>query len=717
MTYELALVAVVFGAGYWGVFFLRRRPHGTATFGLMQLAAAGLAGLGLAGRSVDAPWLGVAGAIGVGAGACLLVLGPIARMIARRLVAAERIGLATRVLDLADVLAPGSGVAEEKALVQAMAEIRDGRIEPTVEALVAARERAPADARHAIDERIAMLYLSAYRWRDAIAHAEAHLLAAPPPIDAPGALRVALGVAPPVWVELLGAYGRAGDLERAAAMMARLEEVCADREDAAPWLHRARVMFLALCGQVAAVRALVGRARHMTRAARSYWIAVASEHAGDRAGAEAAYRAARARSRGRPRLLIDRALAELAPHRAELGPIATEVAARIAAAPAPRIRAPRRAPIRTAWVLAAVLLAVSAISALVLGPTSDSGTLVRAGAELPSLIAAGEWWRVISCVFVHAGTTHLLFNVAGLIVLGRFADDLFGPSRTIAVFGAAGLAGAAASYFASIADISTGASGAVFGLLGAVFVELTWHRQHYQAAWKRGVWGGLAVVTAAQLIYDFTNPVIDQWAHVGGLAAGAVVGLALSPNARWPRAGLYAARALAALFAVAVIVAGVQVARTSIADSLARGGLVRRVVGGVAITAPPSWLAVSERTAEAAEGDGHLVEGGIAELWLARQTAGAGGPDWLALFERSARARLGDLTAAAPTIALPDGWTGRELRGAPIDELGEAQPMRVVLCGRRFGDTTVVIALELPESIARAAPEFFARLLASSGPA
>ena len=85
-----------------------------------------------------------------------------------------------------------------------------------------------------------MLYLAAYRWDDAIAHAEAHLFGAMPPARRarargapPVALRRALGIAPPVWVELLGAYGRTGDLDQAARMLARLEDVCAGRDDAA----------------------------------------------------------------------------------------------------------------------------------------------------------------------------------------------------------------------------------------------------------------------------------------------------------------------------------------------------------------------------------------------------------------------------------------------------------------------------------------------------
>lgn len=714
MTYELALVSVVIGAGYWGVFFLRRRPHGTATFGLMQLGAAILAGLGLIGHDSEDPprWLGVAGAVGVGAGACLLVLGPLVRVLARRLVAAERVGLANRLLDLADILAPGSGVVEEKALVKAMTEIRDGKIEPTVDALRAARARAPGEAQLAIDERLIMLYVAAYRWRDATAHAEAHLFA-PDVAAAPqdGSLRAALGVAPPVWVELIGAYGKLGDLERAADLMARLEDVAVGRDEAAPWLHRARVMFLALAGRVDAVRALVGNARHMERAARSYWLAVAAEHAGDRAGAEAAYRKARSRARGRARALIDRALAELTPVPAALGPRARAVADRVAALPPPRVRIVRRRAIRTAWLLAALLAAISIVCTFAVGPTTETGTLLRIGAMVRSAVAAGEWWRLVSCVLVHAGTTHLIFNVAGLIVMGRFADDLFGRARMLAIFGGAGLAGSLASYLASSAAMSLGASGAVFGLLGAVFVELTLHRQHYQAAWKRGVWGGLAVVTLAQLVYDATNPVIDQWAHAAGLAAGAVLGLALSPHARWARITRWLARALAAACAGLAIVAAVLVVQTSIADTLARVPQAPRVVGGVAITAPTDWRSSGTQLVHPDD---------VVELRVLRQPADAPAVQlarWLVDQGQRAAGELGPLAPEPAIIPLPEGWEGKELAGAPEDALGALQPMRVVLCGKTFGDTVVTVAIVLPASVARATPGFFTRLLASIAPA
>jgi len=721
MVYELALICVVIQAGYQGLTFVQQRPHGTATFGIMQLAAAGLAGLGLIGRTVDAPWLGVAGAIGAGAGACLLVLGPLVRLVARRLIVAERIGIATRLLDLAEILAPGSGVAEEKALLHAMAEIREGRIEQTVDALTAAKQRAPAGTQLAIDERIAMLYVTAYRWSDAVAHAETYLFGAqtPPGGDGDGSLRAALGVAPPVWVELLGAYGRIGDLDQAARMVARLEDVCAGRDDAALWIHRARVMFLALAGRTDAVRALVAprRARHMSAAARSYWMAVALDHQGDGAGAARAYKKARGRSRGRPRELIDHALATLAelaePRRTELAEVAHAVVARIEAAPLPPpIRVSRLPGLRATWLVTALLLAVWATTALALGETSDLGVLVRAGALVRGLVAGGEWWRMVTCLFVHVGGLHLVCNATGMLILGRLAEDVFGSARMIAIFGVAGLAGALASYLASPAGVSAGASGAVFGLLGAVFIETTWHRQRFRSAWMRGMWGRLAVVTVGMLGFGFLDPVVDQWAHGAGLVAGGLCGVMLSPNARWSGAARYLARAIVLGFGALVLIAGVLVARTSLADSLAREGTARRVVGEVAISVPPSW---AELPGQVFQPDMALVVTLAHEprVEQAQQIAMK-----IADVGRRFKDGPGEVTEVkAPLIALPAGWEGLELSATlQGDAMEYHQRTRVIVCGKAFGDTIVLMAIQVPETVASAAPEYLAALIASTGP-
>src|SRR5690349_5359112 len=88
MYYELALISVLVAGGYWGWYFVRHDQ--TRLYGVLQVAAAGLCGLGLIGHRLDKAGLGVPGAIGVGAGVCLLVIGPLARGLARRFAAGER---------------------------------------------------------------------------------------------------------------------------------------------------------------------------------------------------------------------------------------------------------------------------------------------------------------------------------------------------------------------------------------------------------------------------------------------------------------------------------------------------------------------------------------------------------------------------------------------------------------------------------------------------
>lgn len=726
MYYELALTSVIVAGVYWGWYFVSKQPHGTLTFGLMQLGAAALSGFGLYAHRQEegARWMGIAGAIGLGAGTCLLVIGPLLRGFGRWLAASEHLGLARRVLDLAELLAPGSGIADEKALIGAMQEIRDGHIEQTVDALTAAKDRAPAEARIAIDERIAMLYLAAYRWSDAIQHAEANLFGAmpmPPEADQdasgerrPLPLRRMLGVAPPVWVELLGAYGRTGQLDRAAQMLARLEDVCDGREEAAVWIHRARMMFLALAGRPAAVQALVEprQARHMNAAARTYWLGLAHEHKGDRAAATAAYEKARKRSRGRQGVLIDQALANLA--KADGVPVtlsdeANAVVARVEAAPLPaQIRVPSPPRSYATWGLTISMLIVALVITLGVGATNDVGVLMRSGAMVRGLVDGGEWWRIFSCVFVHVGGLHLLVNVIGTGFVGKLAEELFGTARTFALFATAGFAGAVASYLASPAGISAGASGALFGLLGAVFVELTWHRKRYRTAWKPGMGMALAVVIVAQVGYGFLYPVIDQWAHGAGLVAGAVLGVILSPHAPWAKAGVQLGRMVAAIALVFFVLAGVRVARTSIYGSFSRLPRYAQNIG-VTITAPAAWL---RSDGELAEPDGLVIVTAkrVPLVDAASQTAMWIGAEAPAI----AKARYGAVEVASGTIVtLPKTWEGVELVSSFEDAMGYRQRYRMVVASRAFGNELVLVLVAAPETVAEKASVFLAFLIGS----
>ena len=712
MYYELALISVMIAAGYWGQFFVRTGPQ-VRLYGIMQLGAALAAGLGLYHRRGGGPaWLGLVGAIGVGAGACLLLIAPLARATARRFAAAERFKIAQRLLDIADMLAPGSGVGEEKALLAAMREIRDGNIEESVGTLTAARQQAPLEARLVIDERIAMLYLAAYRWDEAIAHAEANLFSAVPPNVDDANLRRALGIAPPVWVELLGAYGYTKNLDKAAHMLARLEQVCAGRDDAAIWVHRGRLIFLALAGRVAAVEALVAprTSRHMSAGARAYWIAVAHERKGEAAAAEAAYAKARARSRGRPRVLIDRAIERLGNLQpVDLTPLAKELVDQVEhqAPPVVQLRERPRAPWATRLLTASVLGAAAAI-ALTLGDSSDLGVLVRAGAMVRGLIHAGEWWRIVTCNFVHVGGLHLLVNTLGLWFLARECEHIFGPARTVTVFGLAGIAGFIASYLASPVGFSAGASGAIFGLLGAVFVELTLHKRHHRTASGRGMWGALAVIVIGQVGIDFMySGVTDQYAHGGGALVGAILGGVLSPHVRWAKLSLWASRVIAGAFVVVCAVTVVMVVRTPLAKSFGMPDHEIGVVPGLFISVPPGWKLDDDSLHDADD----LIE---------VRFLSSNKPNPVEDITQREEDRVRHLfdridISTERVVPLPAGWDGRELAISSNEpnEAGGRQHFRLILANKQVPGGLIVMSIEVADSIARADPGLFTALVAS----
>lgn len=99
-----------------------------------------------------------------------------------------------------------------------------------------------------------------------------------------------------------------------------------------------------------------------------------------------------------------------------------------------------------------------------------SGRLYVEGALFGPLVADGDWWRLITSAFLHAGVIHLLFNMVALWWFGRLLETYLGSTRYLAVYFASALAGAAGALLFSPTTPTVGASGAVFGILGAGLV-------------------------------------------------------------------------------------------------------------------------------------------------------------------------------------------------------------------------------------------------------
>jgi membrane associated rhomboid family serine protease len=161
-------------------------------------------------------------------------------------------------------------------------------------------------------------------------------------------------------------------------------------------------------------------------------------------------------------------------------------------------------------------------------------------------IAAGEWYRLFTAMFVHYGVLHLLLNMYALWILGRDLERTLGPLRFLGLYLLAGLGGNVAAYLFSAPNASTaGASTAVFGLMAAVFVILK--RLNLSVA-------PILPVIVINVIFTFTIANISIAGHLGGLAVGAIVAgiLAYAPAAR---RSLYQGVGCALVFVLLILLA------------------------------------------------------------------------------------------------------------------------------------------------------------------
>ncbi len=172
-------------------------------------------------------------------------------------------------------------------------------------------------------------------------------------------------------------------------------------------------------------------------------------------------------------------------------------------------------------VLIGANVAVFVAQIAVSGDTTGlSGRLFQDGALYGPLVANGDWWRLVTYAFLHAGFLHILFNMLMLWWFGRPLEALIGRGRFLSVYFVSILAGSAGAVIVSPGTPSVGASGAVFGILGAGMV--------LERA-RIPVFGGAAlVVVMVNLALSFVLSNVTIGGHLGGLVGGMLAMLALS---------------------------------------------------------------------------------------------------------------------------------------------------------------------------------------------
>lgn len=220
------------------------------------------------------------------------------------------------------------------------------------------------------------------------------------------------------------------------------------------------------------------------------------------------------------------------------------------------------ATIRREPTLTYVLIAVNVIAFLAMSAAGGSvvsrggGEVFSNGALAAPFVADGEWWRIITAGFLHAGILHLAFNMYFLYFLGTLMEPEIGKLRFAAIYFVSMIGGSLGALALSPNSYTVGASGAVFGLMGAAIIGMR----------ARGIdpmQSGLGMTLLLNLGITFVVPGISIGGHIGGLLAGGIVGWFMFEFAERRRLALTPVIGVCAALAVGLAVGCVAVASSA----------------------------------------------------------------------------------------------------------------------------------------------------------
>jgi membrane associated rhomboid family serine protease len=185
-------------------------------------------------------------------------------------------------------------------------------------------------------------------------------------------------------------------------------------------------------------------------------------------------------------------------------------------------------------VLVFVAMCVSGVSVF----EPKIADLIRWGADFGPLTKDGQWWRVVTSMFIHIGIIHIAMNMFVLWTAGIIIERLFGSAAFTVLYVLAGVGGSLASLAWQPFTVSAGASGAVFGLFGGLLGYLVTGRKFVPAQTVTALGKYAGTFLAYNLVYGFARSGVDIAAHVGGLGTGFLLGIALAAPAAAPGARL-----------------------------------------------------------------------------------------------------------------------------------------------------------------------------------
>lgn len=150
----------------------------------------------------------------------------------------------------------------------------------------------------------------------------------------------------------------------------------------------------------------------------------------------------------------------------------------------------------------------------------------------PYVVLKSEWWRLFVAMFLHGGMTHLLMNMFSLYLIGRGVERYFSAKAYIAIYLFSGLLGGLASLSMHQDSVGVGASGAIFGVFGALAGFFLAHREQIASHTKLFM-KDFAAIIGLNLVIGFSIASIDVSAHLGGLIVGFIGGYMVSKKSAW----------------------------------------------------------------------------------------------------------------------------------------------------------------------------------------
>lgn len=174
-----------------------------------------------------------------------------------------------------------------------------------------------------------------------------------------------------------------------------------------------------------------------------------------------------------------------------------------------------------------VLMVISGVNFM----RPDTESLLKWGANLRQLTLHGEYWRLLTCCFLHIGILHLLFNMYALVYIGLLLEPYLGRARFLAAYLLTGIAASTASLWMHEQTVSAGASGAIFGMYGVFLAMLTTNA--IDKTVRKAMMSSILVF----IVYNLANGTkggIDNAAHIGGLVSGVIIGYLFYPSLKNP---------------------------------------------------------------------------------------------------------------------------------------------------------------------------------------